>query len=81
MNILTKAALLAAIAASLTAPLMTSPANASHSCGDCTDVYPPSIEQVLVNEARRGLRHVDRYLERRYGDDTPYAPLRRGKRR
>jgi len=84
MNIFTKTAVAAAIAASLAAPLMISPANAG-GCGPdwyCDDHYaPPSIEQVLVHEARRGLKHLDRYLEHRYGDDTPHRPMRRGKRR
>ncbi len=81
MTIFTKAAVLAAVAAPL---LMTNTANAG-GCGPdwyCDDyVAPPTIEQVLVNEARRGLRKLDRYLEHRYGDDTPIGPMRRGKRR
>ena len=50
MNILTKTAVLAAIAASLTLPLMTSTAHAG-GCGPdwyCDDHYaPPSLEQAI----------------------------------
>jgi hypothetical protein len=81
MNILTKTAVLAAVTAPL---LMATTANAGD-CGagdpGCLDDPSPSLEQVLVQEARRGLRKLDRYLEHRYGDDTPYFPMRSGKRR
>ena len=83
MNIFTKTAALGVLAAPL---LMTNPAMAS-GCGPgehgycCDDPTPPTIEQVLVHEAHRGLRKLDRYLEHRYGDDTPIGPMRRGKRR
>ena len=79
MNIFTKTAALAALATPL---LMTNAANAGH-CGNDPACYgPPSLEQVLVHEARRGFKHLDRYLEHRYGDHTsPKVPWRRGKRR
>ena len=80
MTIFTKTAALAVLAAPL---LMTSSAQAGD-CGEdpvCYDYAPPTLEQVLVHEARRGLRKLDRYLEHRYGDDTPIGPMRRGKRR
>ena len=81
MTIFTKTAALAAIAAPL---LMTSSAQAG-GCGPdwyCDDVVaPPTLEQVLVEEARRGLKKLDRYLEHRYGDDTPVGPMRRRARR
>ena len=80
MIIFTKTAALAVLAAPL---LMTSSAQAGD-CGEdsvCYDYAPPTLEQVLVYEARRGLRKLDRYLEHRYGDDTPIGPMRRGKRR
>jgi hypothetical protein len=80
MTTFAKTAALAAIAA----PLLF--ANAAHAgdCGEdpvCYDYAPPSLEQVLVYEARRGLKKLDRYLEHRYGDDTPIGPMRRIKRR
>jgi len=79
MNVFTKTAALAALATPL---LMTSAAMAGD-CGEDPVCYgAPSLEQVLVNEARRGLKHLDRYLEHRYGDHTsPKVPWRRGKRR
>jgi len=80
MTDFTKTAALAAIAVPL---LFTGHANAGD-CGEdpaCYDYAPPSLEQVLVHEARGGLQKLDRYLEQRYGDDTPIGPMQIIKRR
>ncbi|BAQ17936.1 hypothetical protein [Methyloceanibacter caenitepidi] len=79
MTVFTKTAAFAALAVPL---LFTGAANAGD-CGEdpvCSEYAPPSLEQVLVHEARRGLKKLDLYLEQRYGDDTPIGPLLRGKR-
>ena len=80
MTAFTKTAALAAIAVPL---LFAGHANAG-ACGEdppCYGYPPPSLEQVLVHEARRGLQKLDRYLEERYGDDTPIGPMQIIKRR
>jgi hypothetical protein len=80
MTAFTKTAALAAIAVPL---LFAGHANAGD-CGEdpaCYDYAPPSLERVLVHEARRGLQKLDRYLEERYGDDTPIGSMRIIKRR
>jgi hypothetical protein len=80
MTAFTKTAALAAIAA----PLLFAGHAEAGDCGEdpaCYDYAPPSLERVLVQEARRGLQKLDRYLEERYGDDTPIGSMRIIKRR
>ena len=80
MTAFTMTAALAAIAVPL---LFAGHANAGE-CGEdpaCYDYAPPSLQQVLVHEARRGVQTLDRYPEERYGDDTPICSMRSNKRR